>query len=47
MQRQELVAAEPMVLRLKPPLVVLGDTHGHFKDLAHVWTTEGAPDLIT
>lgn len=38
---------EPTVRKLSVPpngkLVVFGDTHGHLKDLVHVWATEGLP----
>ncbi|CAK9070048.1 Serine/threonine-protein phosphatase T (PPT), partial [Durusdinium trenchii] len=48
---KELVRWEPMLLRLSVPagrLVILGDTHGHLKDVVHIWKTEGLPskDLV-
>ncbi|CAE7829529.1 pef-1, partial [Symbiodinium sp. CCMP2592] len=43
---------EPSLLHLATPaqgrLAVLGDTHGHLKDLVHIWRQEGFPsrDLV-
>ena len=47
-QSRELFLAEKTVHRICTPqdgkLVIFGDTHGHLKDLVHVWLREGLPD---
>lgn len=44
-----LLLEEPLVLRLCTPpsgrLIVIGDTHGHLKDLVHIWRQEKPPSL--
>eukprot|EP00930_Biecheleria_cincta_P083239 TRINITY_DN72847_c0_g1_i1.p1 TRINITY_DN72847_c0_g1~~TRINITY_DN72847_c0_g1_i1.p1 ORF type:complete len:1307 (-),score=201.10 TRINITY_DN72847_c0_g1_i1:507-4427(-) len=44
---RERFAQEPSVLRLSVPkegrLLVFGDTHGHLKDVVHVWRQQGLP----
>eukprot|EP01062_Namystynia_karyoxenos_P066030 TRINITY_DN60049_c0_g1_i1.p1 TRINITY_DN60049_c0_g1~~TRINITY_DN60049_c0_g1_i1.p1 ORF type:complete len:1041 (+),score=335.37 TRINITY_DN60049_c0_g1_i1:85-3123(+) len=44
---REAFAKEPTVQRIAVPqngkLVVVGDTHGHLKDLLHIWKLQGPP----
>lgn len=46
-----LLLRESSVQRLRTPpsgrLVIVGDTHGHLKDLVHIWKTEGLPSPET
>ncbi|CAE7784798.1 PP5 [Symbiodinium necroappetens] len=46
-QSRELFLGEKTVQRIQTPrdgkLVIFGDTHGHLKDLLHVWLREGLP----
>eukprot|EP00439_Symbiodinium_sp_Y106_P075029 s1674_g14.t1 len=50
-QSRELFLAEKTVQRIQTPrdgkLVIFGDTHGHLKDLVHVWLREGMPNAST
>uniref|UniRef100_A0A6B2L187 Serine/threonine-protein phosphatase n=1 Tax=Arcella intermedia TaxID=1963864 RepID=A0A6B2L187_9EUKA len=42
---EALMKAEPNVLRMKAPVVVVGDIHGQFYDLLTLFTKAGEPEL--
>ena len=39
----EILAEEPNVLHVSAPIIVCGDTHGHFQDLLQVFAKFGLP----
>lgn len=46
-----LILEEPTILRIQRPqngkLIIIGDTHGHLKDLVHIWKQQGLPSPKT
>ena len=38
-----VVAEQPMLLELKAPVHIVGDTHGQFPDLLNIFTLLGPP----
>jgi serine/threonine-protein phosphatase PP1 catalytic subunit len=42
-----LFMKEPMLLELQSPIHIVGDIHGHYKDLIHIFNTNGYPSNVT
>jgi hypothetical protein len=47
MDVQKLLAEEPTILNIKPPVKIFGDTHGQMVDLLTIFKTYGAPQHRT
>lgn len=43
LQSKSIIAAQPVVLELNPPLIIVGDIHGQFFDLLRIFRTCGDP----